>query len=562
MSRRIGTLLRDPEIRSAFAYLAVRPHRWSYRRPQAVSRKPAYLSAASKSIPVHLQFEPLLDWGDAPVDRETFDLELASQSLHAASLAALPWKEHFDDLEDEAALQRFAWLLPWLLERHSNGTKRDGVLRLVRAAQMDWIRLHPNPDATEAWQPYTVSERLMNWIIALLALGASLADATASARAQASYLLEHLEYFGDGSTGNHLSNNGRALYAAGLALADGDLMAAGRSILLAEPKRLFEHRAFLREDSSHYQFLVTRNYAEVLWLARAAGDRDMVTELEPLVRDLADACRFFMVRSARGWTIPTIGDLSPDCSPSWLIEPSGWRRLFAWDYGEPSVGTRLEREWVRLDRGRWTVFAHVNRNGAPFQPGHGHNDTGGIVAFLDGEPLLLDTGRRHYMDDAVGRFGRSSAAHSTLLVDRRDAAPESFWLIPPEFLAMRIGARPDLSVESGGFSIRHGGFSRLAGVGLCSRRVVAEDARLTISDVVEGSGRRRVSIIMHLDAPFRSKIDFPQDLITVREFHGSADEDRFGWTSDRYGARRPIRTLIAEAEVQLPWRGVTTCAAS
>lgn len=557
MSRRLGTLLRDPEMRSAFAYLALRPHQWSRRRPEVTSGKPPYLSNVSSFIRRATPFsvDSLLRWGDERLRDDAFDLRLASRTLTAARLANLPWRERFADLEDEASLHRFSWLLPWLL--HSRRFAREDVLDLVRAAQLDWIRAHPAPEPIEAWQAYTISERLMNWIIALLALGASLDDPVRrSIQDQGTHLSRNLEYYGEELTGNHLSNNGRALYAVGLLLGDRELAAMGRAIVLSEPKRLIEHKGFLREDSSHYQLLITRNYIEVLWLARCAGDDGVAEPLESLVREMSAASRFFLVRSPDGLTIPLIGDLSPDSSPRWLLEPDGWKTLFP-DYanmlepaGAPRAGAAMEREWVRLDRGPWTVFAHVNRGGVPFHPGHAHNDTGGIVAFRDGTPLVLDSGRRHYIDDEAGRYGRSSAAHSTLLVDRRDAAPESSWLIPSHFLQARTGSLPRITTGEDRFSIAHGGFARLAGVGTCSRTVEVKRDVLTISDEVEGSGRHRVSVVMHFPSEAAAEdVHFPETLHVVR---------RSGSASAEYGEEHPILSVIAEAEVDLPWRGVTT----
>ncbi|HUP47635.1 MAG TPA: hypothetical protein VNA04_02480, partial [Thermoanaerobaculia bacterium] len=80
ITRRITSMWHDPEMRSALAYIALRPHRWSFRRPALIAKRPDYLRAlpagpGTAALPV---IDPLLAWGDRPMQCEEFDLRLAS----------------------------------------------------------------------------------------------------------------------------------------------------------------------------------------------------------------------------------------------------------------------------------------------------------------------------------------------------------------------------------------------------------------------------------------------------------------------------------------------------
>jgi Heparinase II/III-like protein len=564
----------DSDIRAYLAYVSARPHLWRLRRPDLTSRQPEYLTnVVSEST----RFSPPspAKWGSRRMEPREDDLRLAGATLSAVSLEALPWNCHFEDIEDEASLHRFSWMLPWMADCLERGFSAASVWKRVETAIANWIDAHPQVTETEAWQSYTLSERIANWILGAIAAGSMpLSDRiVGSVVSQAEHLKQHLEYYGPRLTGNHLSNNGRALYAAGIVSGHSDLAAAGRDILIQEEKRLFSESGFLREGSSHYQFLVTRNFDEILFLARASGDESFERALTARVQRMRDACAFFLVRGGQQCRLPLIGDISPDCSPEWLLgiasdTPSGWRSLF------PEAGGRGNRspdseEWSRLDVGEWLVFAHVNPTGFPLTPGHAHHDTGSLSIFWQGEPVVLDCGRYHYVNDAVGRFGQNAGSHSILTVDGLNPEPRAYWFLSDEYVRNRSGGSPMLSADATAIRISHRGYERSPGVGLHSRDIVIDGEVLTVSDLVEGKGWHRVSLIFHLpNAKVHDRsievragdrmmtLDLPSDLVD-RKLITSSAQQTYGWTCPRYGDRVPITTVVAEARVRFPWRGTS-----
>ena len=54
-------------------------------------------------------------------------------------------------------------------------------------------------------------------------------------------------------------------------------------------------------------------------------------------------------------------------------------------------------------------------------PAHAHADTLSCVVHVDGAPLLIDTGTSTYAAGPVRDRERSTAAHNTVEVDRRDS---------------------------------------------------------------------------------------------------------------------------------------------
>jgi len=565
---------------------------------------PAYFSEFT--LPPAKTGRPVLPLGGFVADGAEFpdriDLRLAGETLPGSSLGSLPWNREFADDEDLAALHRFAWALP-LIARYCHGSGRLPCFQAVMAAIFDWIDRHPDVEpCREPWHPYTVSERIVNWLYVLAAADEPPPSSDRIAESilrQAQYLAGNLEYFGESYTGNHLSNNGRALYLAGLFLRDASLFSRGKSILLQERGRIFAEPGFLREGSAHYQFLVTRNYCEALFFARYFQDASMATELEPTVSALAKGCRFFMVAAGGGeFVLPLIGDLSPDCPPEWLSGvpwvcdlltaapaadppvPFGWHFFFA---NARSVGVMsppttavpvvASREWGRLDSCAWSVFGHVNPAGVPITAGHAHQDTGSVAIFWNGNPLVIDCGRKRYSQDAVGSKGKEYHAHSMAVLDECNPAPFFRGIYSDSFLARRAGRVPVIQIGADSLEVVHGGFARLKGGGMHSRTVCCFPGRVELLDRFEGRGRHRVTLILHFPCqvvagggkvsvvtPFKPSgfsLTLPEGLAELQLHRGGSEEGRYGWASSAYGAASEITSVVAQGMVELPWSGKT-----
>jgi hypothetical protein len=574
---------------------------WYRQHRPAKRHEPPYLRnlQVTSSIPQWPGTIALLRFGDRPLRREDWELPLASTKILACENLRLPWKQAFFDPEDGNALQRFAWLLPWVVLRATEQAAADQSWHLIAEAIKDWLACPNQPPY--AWQPYTMAERMMNWTIAALALGRDIRGEKYLATALAEHadrLTRDLEYYGEFFTGNHLSNNGRALYIVGLIIGDGIAAFRGRTILLEEAQRLFREPWFLREGSSHYQFLVARNYIESLWAAQIAGDDKTGNALFPHVAALVEGCRFFLVFRPENDTpaIPLIGDISPDCTPEWLLgvpdvgakltgncrkpvwnDSSGWHTLFqnvmpTSDQREPSpVAPIVSDEWAKVEQLGWTIFTHSNPSGTPL--GHAHQDTGAIVLFKEGLPIILDTGRLHYVDDEVGRWGRTAGAHSILTVDALDPAPMWHWLYPPEALKQITGGPPRIELSPLHLTVSHSGFRRGSDVAQYKRSVrVLTSRELEITDELQGEGRTRARLIFHIHGRcsiqkgqrvsaiaswFRLETVSLEDVHHCYGFTDGTPRSTFGWACKAYGSATPITSLIVEGLIPLPWRATT-----
>ena len=126
------------------------------------------------------------------------------------------------------------------------------------------------------------------------------------------YILNRLEYYGDGQTGNHLINNGRGLFLSGLFLDHEEWIEVGAEILVKEAQRAFGPSGILREGSSHYHLLVTKWFLEC-WLEALSRDRQEASLLEKTSSSALAAAKLLQLSGN------SLIGMFPDCSPKSLF---------------------------------------------------------------------------------------------------------------------------------------------------------------------------------------------------------------------------------------------------
>ena len=234
------------------------------------------------------------------------------------------WCRTFIDREDEESLHRWNWILHFL------GRKKSKIDDLYWAVQQmnSWIDQFQNElqlkkidgNRMARWDSYTISERLSNACILFFVSGIEPSSKVVKALIEQSiYLVNNLEYRKE-YTSNHIINNGRALYLVGATFDVSILRSLGQTLLKRELQELISPAGFVREGSSHYQFLITRWLLEVRHFSEGYAEPDFREMLEKCCEKLETQCQFFLPRNnhALSSSIPLFGDISPDFPPEWL----------------------------------------------------------------------------------------------------------------------------------------------------------------------------------------------------------------------------------------------------
>lgn len=537
-------------------------------------------------------------------------LDLSGEILKINVEQSIPWRTVFSDGEAVAALHRFIWLQQLLTEAlEDKGTIRwlsQYVIQII----LSWIQEfmpdgrieHIGDCHMEVWQTYSVAERVISWIYCLVISTEKDIEnekILSAIKEQLLYIASHLEYYGDIFTGNHLSNDGRALFIGGCVLQCKELMDFGLQIMVGEAKRIFIDAIFLREGSAHYQFLITRNYTEAMLFAQKYDNIEAENKLKAIVTNLAEGCRFFLFDdAAKKWDIPRIGDISPDCTPEWLLgvpcvsacilrnrefeikfpKTIGWHSLICTLFNlegngdkEPvnpfkAQGVHCFQDWLRVNKGDWILFVHINHSCHPYTLGHIHQDSGGIVLFHKGRRIVIDTGRKKYLGVSQGGKGKEWFGHSMLAVDGLNPLVTSRGFYSSRYLMDISKEAPVFCIEDNSITIKNHGYERIKGVGCHERRISIKERTIKISDLVDGKGKHEVIILFHLPyqvkklaAGYEFKVDGEKYLVQIplniedsKVVYGS--EDMLSTASDIYGSEYDISTIICKVSVHLPWK--------
>lgn len=552
--RKARQLIDDPILRRWLLHAVLNRSGASGFRPN----HPPYLN----DIPL-----PLTAERPAPHGREILRKTAPAQPLKSVSLALPAGPAHlepgeaetlfdrqFSDIERQLAVYRFAWL-PL--------TDVDFDRGWVEALWREFSKRFSQPDGTWAWHPYCVAERAINILDYARhhGLPGEPSETLTFLARHAAAITARLEYFGEHNTSNHLSNNGRGLYRIGLALGLPAATEVGKRILLTEAKRIFLPSGVLREGSSHYHFLLTRNYVDAFLAAKRHGCPE-AEALAEIARRALGVCA--QLRLPGG--LPLVGDISPDCPPDFLLDllggqRTGWTKLlspedheaFVTLSREATANGRLDKDgWIRIEKDPWSVLFHVAPDGWLPMPGHAHQDIGSFEAHYGQTRLFVDPGRGSYerpseLDDDV-----SAAAHNNLTVDGQEPYPPNKPYYTERFRRSVCLSSPQWVQSDERLSLSLPGFSRLPGLSGVERDLELSTNGLLIQDRIEGQDNHAVVRRLHCPWPverigpaFEMRSPAGTFRITA-DGELSATQGRY-WFA--YGVSRPMTTLSAS------WRG-------
>jgi uncharacterized heparinase superfamily protein len=322
----------------------------------------------------------------------------------------------------------------------------NGWLEDARALVRSWMRACP-PVTPDAWEPYPVARRLLNWSLAAglaPALGVELAP---TMDAQARFLAAHLEHH---LRGNHLLCDAAALVAAGATLENGDrFLRVGERLLAHELRAQVLGDGGYAERTVQYHAIVLLDVLVAMGLAARRG-RALDADIAATARRMAGWLN--VVRRGDG-TFPAQNDAAHQATPpieqvlalaqvvadadgpwdGWLARSFGGRLAQRAADAERSDILLPDTGWVfARERGHELLF-DAGPLGPDEQPGHGHSDALAFELVWDRKPVVVDTGVSTYERGAVRAFERSARAHATVTV--AGEGPDELWA------AFRVGRR-------------------------------------------------------------------------------------------------------------------------
>jgi hypothetical protein len=301
-------------------------------------------------------------------------------------------------------------------------------IEAARALIDDWIASNP-PCRGEAWEPYPVARRLLNWSLAG-AIAPSLRPHLAPWMAvQMRFLAGRLERH---LLGNHLLCDLCALVAAAATLECEDSAVVGMRAahrLERELERQVLPDGGYAERTAQYHLIVLQDALLALVLHRTRG------------RALASAA---VLARMLGWvekirrrdgSFPCLNDAAPGSSLS--IDTIHGLAKLAGVIPPGNVAAAVtelpDTGWTLVRVGAHELLFEHGEIGPKEQPGHGHADALSFELVWDGVPVITDTGVTTYAPGEIRNFERSPDAHATVSVDGQGA--DEIWA------SFRVGGR-------------------------------------------------------------------------------------------------------------------------
>ena len=555
--RKARQVLADPVLRY---WLLRRVAGLEKSPPRFIAGHPPYLGDGPvQSSPVAMTDLPAGSFA-APAGNISIQLPGQSVDLSPDDPSAL-FANSYADLETLLGAHRFAWV-----PVAGKNLDPDWVAALWQC----WADAHGEEESGWPWHAYTAAERAINIIDFSRRFGMpGEHDATVALLARhARVIRAGLEYFGEHYTSNHLSNNGRGLLRIGTALGLHDHAATGAKIMVAEGGRIFGRSGMLREGSTHYHLLVTRNYIDAWLDARAAGLKDA-----GMLREIAERAIAVIPGLCLPGGIPLVGDISPDVSPLFLARLVGEGNADTWPGNlnpdrqqealailtgvSPSSPDRLADDgWHRFGSDRWHALSYVPPDGWSPMPGHGHQDLGSFELHDDNLPVIVDPGRGSY---ANFRY-EEAEVHNGLTIDGYAPAPANRPYYADTFRQRIVGALPQMQRTRGGRILRRAGFEYMKPVKSTEREWRFTEHAVEILDRIDGRGthvvRRRLCTPLAVTREGDTVI-MTDGSRAYRVSPGAAFrlEEITRWSA--YGEGIPATQIVSEFKGALPFAGVT-----
>jgi uncharacterized heparinase superfamily protein len=380
----------------------------------------------------------------------------------------------------------------------------------------NWIQHNP-PGTEDAWEPYTVSLRIVNWIkFILLSNGARVGEDSEnpprqewidSLHQQVMWLERNIEYH---FLANHYLKNGVALLCAGMCFEGVDAdrwVQKGLEIMRDELKEQFLADGGHFERSPMYHSISVVDYLDVLNFAKNSPSVLPGKVTDEFIGMVTTALDFLSGICLPDGDIPLFNDSAFGIAPT----PS---QIF--DYAERVIGYQISsRSASPLVKAFSASGYYVCRNtndmividggeiGPDYNPAHAHCDTLSYELAIDGRRVIVDSGVFDYEPSRERAYARSTRAHNTVIVDGEEQS-EIWGVFRVARRARPIQGRID-KTEDGAvlFEGAHDGYRRLMGKPIHHRRIrYEEQGSWVVTDELTGTGIHQMETIIHIHPDF------------------------------------------------------------
>ena len=390
----------------------------------------------------------------------------------------------------------------WLYNLHYfddlNAINSEQRIKWHRELIDRWVMDNP-PGEGCGWESYPISLRIVNWIKWSFSdneLHKSLLD---SLSIQARYLFKNLEIH---LMGNHLFANAKALLFAGIFFDNKEAKSwknTAQQIIKKELSEQILDDGGNFELSPMYHTIFLEDILDIINLHNLYG-----IPIPNLYTDAANSMyKWFLNMCHPDEKLSFFNDCAFSVTPAEdeiknyslnliesivLSENSTPRNSYT---DLPNSGYSI----VRMNN----MVAIIDRApiGPDYLPGHAHADSLSFEFSLFNKRVIVNSGISVYEDCSDRHYQRSTAAHSTVVIDGKNSSEvwSSFRVARRAKIHNRSAKKTANSIK---ISASHDGYKRLPGSPIHSREWFFEKDSLIVTDEITGTGFHKIESILPL----------------------------------------------------------------
>ena len=430
----------------------------------------------------------------------------------------------------------------------------------------DWIAKNP-PGTGDAWEPYTLSLRIVNWIKFFLQNDAALHEEwLQSLYTQGLWLEKNVEYH---ILANHYLKNGVALFFAGMYFEGVDTdrwIKKGLKILREELKEQFLADGGHFERSPMYHSICVSDYIDVLNLVQTSQTEINLEETAQVRRTVTASLNFLNDICLPDKEIPLFNDsafgIAP--APSQIFDYA--RRVIGYEPPVRPTGLAIyeqsESGYYVCRNGEDMIIIDCGSIGPDYQPGHAHCDTLSYELAINGRRVIVDSGVFDYERSSERAHARGTRAHNTVVVDGEEQS-EIWGVFRVARRANPLGAFCEKQVDgSVMFEGAHDGYRRLAGKPIHKRHMSYDgQGSWVIMDMLEGRGTHRMESYIHIHPDFQvvqSEADIRviepngSTMAIIEALGPSQMRVEQGWYFQEFGLKRENHVIVFTCSGEIP----------
>ena len=457
----------------------------------------------------------------------------------------------------------------WRYNLHYFDYLHDQTRPLEHRKQLvaDWVQ-KTRPGMEDAWEPYTVSLRIVNWIKFFLeAAEAVQQEWIESLYLQALWLEQNIEYH---ILANHYLKNGVALFFAGLYFEGVDAdrwLKKGVKILREELEEQFLADGGHYERSPMYHAICVSDYLDVLNLAQNSQVTINLEETAKVRQRVTASLNFLHDICLPDNEIPLFNDSAFGIAPTPTQIFNYASRVMGYESPVKPTGLVIHEKsqsgYYVCRNGEDVIIIDCGSIGPDYQPGHAHCDTLSYELAINGRRVIVDSGVFDYEPSSERAYARSTRAHNTVVVDGEEQS-EVWGVFRVARRAKPLRAFFEKQVDgSVMFQGAHDGYGRLAGKPIHKRNMSYDgQGSWVIKDMLEGRGTHRMESYIHIHPDFQVTqsgasirvIEPSGNTMAIVEALGpSPMRVEQGWYFPEFGLKRenPVIVFTCSGEVPL-----------